>query len=219
MTRWELLREVRAAASDPARIGDVPALKSELAGTRARPAIEAMLDGVRGYHPPLDLAALLAQRPGTFGHEYARFLQANGLHPITMTGRLDPALVARNAFVVRYGIIHDMVHVLTGFDASWPGEVGVWAFVGEQNYSAAFRLNGWLALALALVRCPLQIGRAWACFQAGRALARKAPLLLTLRLEDHLHRDLADVRREWGLAGAGDGYLPLPARATSGSTR
>ena len=46
----------------------------------------------------------------------------------------EAELLARNAFSIRYALIHDMVHVLTGFDASWVGEVGVLAFVGGQNY-------------------------------------------------------------------------------------
>ena len=161
--------------------------------------------------PRLDLDALAAQAPGTFGHEYARFLRLNQLSPITITGNLDPEMVARNAFVVRYGIIHDMVHVLTGFDTSWPGEIGVWAFVGAQNYSTAFRITGWVALLAALVRCPLRLGDAWRAFQRGRALAVKAPLLLTLRLEEHLHRDLEEVRSELNLSGVGSGYLPATA--------
>lgn len=211
MTRWEMIKEIRAAMADPERIGDVPALKSEIGNTRARPEIEAAMADVRGYHPRLDLDALAAQPAGTFGHEYARFLAVNQLSPIVMTGNLDPELVARNAFVVRYGIIHDMVHVLTGFDTSWPGEIGVWSFVGAQNYSTAFRITGVVALLAALVRCPLRLSDAWRSFVRGRALAARAPLLLTLRLEEHLHRDLEAVRAELNLTGAGSGYLPASA--------
>ncbi|MFT5685681.1 MAG: ubiquinone biosynthesis protein COQ4 [Myxococcota bacterium] len=211
MTRLEILREIRAAMSDPDRIGDVPALKSELGGTRARPEIEAKMADVRGYHPRLDLDALAAQPAGTFGHEYARFLQVNGLSPIVMTGNLDPEMVARNAFVVRYGIIHDMVHVLTGFDTSWPGEIGVWSFIGAQGYSTAFRITGVVALLAALVRCPLRLGDAWRAFQRGRELAVSAPLLLTMRLEEQLHRELDAVRAEMNLSDAGNGYLPAIA--------
>ncbi len=211
MTRSQLIREIRAALADPARIGDVPALKSELGGTRARPEIERQLDPVRGYHPRLDLDALAALPAGTFGHEYERFLRTNELQPIVLTGALDPELVARNAFVVRYGIIHDMVHVLTGFDTTWPGEVGVWAFVGAQNWSATFRAGGVAALAIAPLRCPLQLGRAWSCWKRGRAMAKRAPLLITLRLEEWLERDLEEVRAELGLEGAGAGYLPAAA--------
>lgn len=207
MTRWALIQELRAAASDPARVGDVPALKSELGGTRAAPEVEALLDDVRHYRPPLDLDALAALPAGTFGHEYARFLRDNGLSPIVLSGKLDPELVARNAFVVRYGIIHDMVHVLTGFDTSWPGEVGVWAYVGAQGYSRTFRLSALLALFAALVRCPLRLGEAWAAYKKGQEMAARSKLLLTLRLEDALGRDLDDVRAELGLTDGGPGYI------------
>jgi ubiquinone biosynthesis protein COQ4 len=208
MTRMEVFRELRAAMSDPARTGDIPALKSELAGTRASPEIEAKLGDVRGYHPPLDLRALAALPPESFGHAYTRFLAANNLSPITLTGRLDPALIARNAFVVRYGIIHDMVHVLTGFDASWPGEIGVWAFVGAQGYSRTFQLAAWAALLIAPLRCPLRLPEAWRAFQKGRALAKGAPPLLTLRLEEYLPRELDAVRAALSLIDLGPGYLP-----------
>ncbi len=208
MSRIQLIREIRAAMGDPERIGDVPALKSELVGTRARPEVEAKLARVRGYNPTLDIDALAQQPAGTFGHEYARFLHVNGLRPIVMTDNLDPALVARNAFVVRYGIVHDMVHVLTGFDASWPGEIGVWSFVGAQNYSLGFKLAALVALLVAPFRCPLQLGRAWRCFKRGRELGKRAPMLVTMRLEEELDRDLEEVRGELGLSGAGSGYLP-----------
>ena len=201
--RRRLLAELHAAAADPARIGDVPVLKSALSRQRASPAIEALLGPVRGYHPPLDLAALAALPAHTFGAAYARFLQNNGLQPIVLTGRLPAALVADNAFVARYGTIHDMVHALLGFDASWPGEVGVWAFVGAQGYSPMFRLAGVAALLVAPLRCPLQLGRALRCWRAGRAMAKGAQLLLTLRLEERLSDDLHEARRALGIVGAG----------------
>lgn len=203
--RRRLLAELRAAAADPARFGDVPVLKSALSGQRAYPAIEAQLGPVRGYHPPLDLGALSALPPRSFGAAYARFLRENGLQPIVLSGRLPASLVADNAFVARYGTIHDMVHALLGFDASWPGEVGVWAFIGAQGYSLGFRLAGLAALLVAPLRCPLQLGRALRCWRAGRAMAKGAALLLTQRLEERLADDLDDTRRALGIVGAGQG--------------
>jgi ubiquinone biosynthesis protein Coq4 len=208
MTRWQLFREIRAAMADPARIGDVPALKSELTCARARPEIEARLDAVRGDHPVIDLEAAAALPASTFGFQYAQFLHENGLSPIVLTGNLPPDLVARNAFVIRYGAIHDMVHVLTGFDTSWPGEIGVWSFVGAQNYSLGFRITAWVALLVAPFRCPLQLRRAWRCFWRGRALGRQAELLLPLKLEDRFPLDLAQVRAQLRLDGAADEHLP-----------
>ena len=200
MTRWQLLTEIRAAMRSPDRLGDLVVLKSELGRTRAFTAIEDKLDAVRGYHPRLDLAALAALPEDTFGHAYARFMRTHSLDLIEVTGNLPAEMVARNAFNVRYGIIHDMTHVLLGFDVSWPGEVGVWAFIGAQNYSRQFNLAGWLSLFVAPLFSPLRVGEAISAWKRGRALARGAKLLITERLEEQLHRPLAEVRAELGIA-------------------
>ncbi len=199
MRRRDLLGLIVASARDPERIGDVPALKSELMGTRASQHVEALLEPVRGYNPPLDIAALSALPADTFGHRYATFLCANGLSPLVLTGHVPVEVVRRNAFVVRYGIIHDMVHTLTGFDASWPGEVGVWAFIGAQGYSRSFAVAGFMALCVAPLRAPLQLGRCWRAWRKGRQMGQRAQRLLLLRLEDHLASPLDQVREALGI--------------------
>lgn len=208
MTRWQLLSALRAAAKEPERIGDVAVYKAELGRGRAYPEIEAQLDGVRGYMPRVDLEALARLPDGTFGREYARFLEANHLHPIVPTDRVDPAMVARNAFTVRYAIIHDMVHVITGFDTSWPGEAGVWAFMGAQRYSTGFRLASLASLLVAPFRTPLRLRQVWRAWRRGRAMGRRARLLLPLRLEERFEQRLCELRAELGVEGADDGYLP-----------
>lgn len=213
MTRWQLFSELRLAMKDPKRIGDVAVYKAELSGARARPEIEAQLDDVRGYHPHVDLEALARLPDGTFGREYARFLDANQLDPIVPTDRADPAMIARNAFTVRYATIHDMVHVLTGFDTSWPGEAGVWAFVGAQGYSFGFGVAAVVALLVAPFRSPLRLAHAWRCWRRGRAMGKRARRLLMLRLEERFEERLSDLRAELEVQGADDGYLPRALRA------
>lgn len=208
MTRWELISEMRRAMKEPERIGDAAVYKAELGGARAYPEIEARLDGVRGYMPRIDLDALARLPDGTFGREYARFLAANGLHPIVPTDRVDPAMIARNAFTVRYAIIHDMVHVITGFDVTWPGEAGVWAFMGAQRYSTSFRIASILSLLVAPFRTPLRLREVWRAWKRGRAMGLRARLVLAERLEERFAERLCDVRAELGVEGADDGYLP-----------
>jgi len=208
MTRWQLFTQIREALKDPDRIGDVAAYKGELSKARASAEVEAQLDGVRGYRPPVDFDALARMPAGTFGREYARFMEANGLRPIRPTDRIDEDMLARNAFTVRYASIHDMVHVLTGFDASWPGEVGVWAFVGGQRYSRGFSFAAVFALLVAPLRCPLRLGLAWRNFRRGWAMGKRARLILAERLEESLERSLDAVRAELRVEGADDGYLP-----------
>ena len=213
MSTRELLRAIREAQADPARIGDVPVYKGELSGAQARPEVEAQLDAVRGYAPTIDLDALAELPAGTLGREYLRFLQTHALDAITPTGNCDPEMVARNAFTVRYATIHDMVHVLTGFDASWPGEVGVWAFVGGQYYSRGFQVTAVVALLVALVRCPLRLGQAWRNFRRGWAMGKAAKLVLAERLEDHFDRRVELLRAQLGIFGARDEYVPVAALA------
>lgn len=214
MTRWQLLSQFRAAMKDPERLGDAAVYKAELGPRiRARPEIEAQLDDVRGYHPRVDLQALTRLPDGTFGREYARFLEVNGLNPIVPTPRVDPELVARNAFTVRYATIHDMVHVLTGFDTTWAGEAGVWAFIGAQRYSLGFDIASVMALLVAPLYSPLRLRQVWRSWRRGRAMGKRARLLLTLRLEERLSQHLRDVRAELGIEGADDGYLPRSLRA------
>jgi ubiquinone biosynthesis protein COQ4 len=163
--------------------------------------------------PRVDLEALARLPDGTFGREYARFLAANRLHPIVPTDRVDRELITRNAFTVRYAIIHDMVHVITGFDTSWPGEAGVWAFIGAQRYSTTFRIASIMALVVAPFRTPLRVREAWRCWQRGRAMGRRARLVLTERLEERFEQRLSELRAELRVEGADDGYLPRALRA------
>ncbi len=186
MTRWQVFRELLSATRDPARLGDVAVLKSELGGQKAAPHIEALLDPVRGFHPRVDVEHLRSLPEGTFGRAYARFLDDNHLSPFQPSHTL-PA---------------DMVHVLLGFDATWAGEAGVWAFVGQQGYSAMFRVASVASLLVAPLRSPLRLPAVWQAWNRGRALARGAELLVTQRLEDHLERPLHDVRQDLGLAVA-----------------
>jgi len=217
MTRWELIQEIRVAIEDPDRAGDVAAYKAELTGGRASPEVEAQLSAVRGYRPAVDFEALTRLPEGTFGREYARFMQANHLRPIVPTDRVDPELLARNAFTVRYAVVHDMVHVLTGFDTSWPGEVGVWAFVGGQGYSLGFRVAAVMSLVVAPFRCPLRLGEAWRNFRRGWAMGKRARLVIAERLEERFEQRLTEVRAELGVQGAGAGYLPRSAVALASS--
>jgi ubiquinone biosynthesis protein Coq4 len=214
MTRWEAFKKLLEVAKDPNRIGEVPIYKSEIGRVRAAPHIEDQLDDVRAYFPHIDLGRLRALPDGAFGREYARFLDANGLSPFVVPDDMDPDLLARNAFNARYGVVHDMFHVLTGFDATPAGEAGVWAFVGAQGYSRTFTAASLAALLLHNLLAPLwvllrpgQWLRGVPLWFRGRRMGKRAKLLLPLRLEDRFGDDLASLRVELGIAEPGPGYL------------
>ncbi|MFN7145151.1 MAG: Coq4 family protein, partial [Myxococcota bacterium] len=160
MPLFETVRRLRdiLARRDTLALGDFAVLKTDLAGVDVRPALRPLLEPVRGWLPPIDLDALAALPPNTFGHAYARFMRANGLAPFTVTDAIDPAMRRRNAFGIRYATTHDMFHVLLDYGASWPGEMGVLAFAIGQGYTRSQLLGGVLAWLIYPFRCRFALG-------------------------------------------------------------
>jgi ubiquinone biosynthesis protein Coq4 len=196
MTKLETFRRLRQVQGDTRRIGDFALYKSELVGARARPEVEARLAALPTPFPEVDLEALGALERGTLGREYVEFLHANELDAFRISEDMDPALVRRNVFTARYSLLHDVFHVLTGFDTSWAGELGVWAFVAGQRYTAAH----WVAVILAClvypILAPRQIPRLWRNLWLGRRMGRRAASLLTTELETMWDRPVVQLRRE-----------------------
>jgi ubiquinone biosynthesis protein Coq4 len=195
----QLMKAVRMArAGGP--LGDLAILKADAFDVRAAPEAEARLEAVRGYLPRIDLAALRSLPDGTLGREYARMLDNGGLSPFTVSEGFDPEVLRRNAFAARYAVTHDMFHVLTGFDTSWAGEMGVLAFAAAQGYT---RMQRWVGLPLAALLYPMFSPRnTFAIFRAlrrGWRMGKRARFLLGVRLEEHFGRPVAELRAELGL--------------------
>lgn len=204
------LRRIRAllARGGEVPIGDLAVLKTDMTGVDVRPALRPLLEPVRGWLPAIDLDALAALPPNTFGHAYARFMRENGLDPFVVTDAIDAEMRRRNAFGIRYATTHDMFHVLLDYGASWPGEMGVLAFAIGQSYTRAQVLGGVLAWLVYPWRCGFAFGALWRAWRRGLDLGRRAPFLLGVRLEDRFGDDLAAVRRD----------LSLDAPPAAGST-
>lgn len=189
----QLWRAFQLYRSGSFLLGDFAILKADAMGATASPEVEAQLAAVRGWMPRIDLAALRALPDGTFGREYARHMDHNGLAPFEVSPGLEDE-VRRNTFVVRYALTHDIFHLLLGFDTSWAGELGVLAFAAAQRYSGHLSLSLTIARVLYRLRDP----RHWrAIGQAGRrgwAMGERAPFLLGVRFEEQWDRPLHEVR-------------------------
>jgi ubiquinone biosynthesis protein COQ4 len=202
MTKRELFRELLRAKRDPARIGDMAVLKSELLGYRARPDLDAKLRAMAEPCPEVDLDGLGHLPRGTLGREYAELLAANRLSPFRLTAALDPGVRERQVFTSRYLLLHDVFHVLTGFDTSWAGEIGVWSFVAAQRYAPMHRIAVVLASLLYPLFAPLQIARIWRNRRLGREMGRAAASLIEVPLETMWDRPVDEIRRELGIVPA-----------------
>lgn len=211
MRFFQNIRRIRAFMAEDidAHIGDIALLKMDSVGLDIRPSLRAHLDPVRGWAPRLDLPALRALPPNTFGRAYADFIDRHKLAPIVLTSAIDAETLARNAYGLRYATTHDMFHVLLGFAPDTVGEMGVLAFTCGQGFHRVL----WLQALFAWLIYPFQSGfklralrDAW---RRGYAIGQRAPLLLGLRLEDRFEADLGALRAELHLAD------PEPARAAA----
>lgn len=209
------------ALADPSR-GDMVALLGELT---APPALRRMRDNMarsaegrailaerpRIRESSVDINALLAGPQNTFGAAYARYMRRHGFTPDerhevscvdgdTPDGELSYVLQ-------RYREVHDMWHVLSGLPPSVLGEAAVkWLEMAVTGLPMTA-----LAAFAAPVRMPPSQVRAYFSIYvpwASRVGASALPLM-SVRYEDLMHRDLAEVR-------AALHFKPAPADGPAG---
>jgi ubiquinone biosynthesis protein COQ4 len=200
MTKLQTILELRRALSESGRLGDVAVLKADLFGaTRLRPDLQAQLADAVAPAADVDLEALRRLPQGSLGRSYAELLDRNDLEPFRLTDQVPREVIDRQLFVARYGLVHDIFHVLTGFDTSWAGELGVWAFVAGQRYARTHWVAVILACLLYPILAPRQIPRLWRNLRAGLAMGRRARALIVVPFEKLWACEVTVLRRELGI--------------------
>lgn len=110
---------------------DSPAFEQAVADMQQVPEVAAII-AERYIAPPHDVAALRQLPPDSLGYAYASNLQQAGFDVIVA----DVPITSNVRYVeYRWQQTHDIWHVVTGFDPSPIGEMGLQAF-----YLAQFRL-------------------------------------------------------------------------------
>jgi ubiquinone biosynthesis protein COQ4 len=156
-----------------------------------------------------DRARMLAHREDSFGRAYLAFAQRNGFAIDGLLTSRDRALGEANAeldpergwLFSRLNLMHDLWHVLTGYETDPAGEAALLAFSVGQGL--ANRTVQVLLLA-AMVTGPKGDGFAFQRFvlQAFRRGRRAGPLLAQ-RYENLLSRPLEQVRRDLAIEPLG----------------
>jgi ubiquinone biosynthesis protein COQ4 len=187
-----------AAYKKSNNLGDFAILKSDLLGAKLEPKLASKLQQVVGYHPYIDLKELSKYPEGTFGREYANYMQTNNLNPFNISSELEE-IAKRNVFALRYVATHDIFHLLLGFDTSYAGEIGVYAFAAAQNYSKSLKVSLWLAKLLYPLLAPQQRQKIFDNVKKGIELGKKAEFLLGFRFEEHWTEPIDDLRIRLGL--------------------
>jgi ubiquinone biosynthesis protein Coq4 len=186
------------------RVGDKEALEGFDAMSLANPVAQEMLKS-RYLSPTPDRSFLGSLPDGSLGREFERYLADNGL---------DANLLRESAFIEAHrergeeagylaerGFqLHDVFHVLTGYDTTPLGEVRVVSFTVAQTpapYPAMIIASR--PLQMVLYR-PELLPAVMDAITEGWALGRRAKPLIGVHWEEYWDRPLAELRKEHDLA-------------------
>ncbi len=126
-----VFQEMRRAYADK-RLGDLAVLKLEIIDFKLHPRAQKAIEGKTFSLENYDLAILDACPAGSLGKTYAEHMRRYGLKPFDISPAYQD-LARQHAQGVRYIKTHDLFHVLTGFDTSLAGEIGVLYFTAAQK--------------------------------------------------------------------------------------
>lgn len=163
---------------------------------RRDPACAALIDE-RWIPPTHDLAQLAALPEGSLGQVYAASLARLGYDPNLHAG-MEPL---NDAFYVelRLSQTHDLWHVVTGFDTSVIGEIGLQAFhLSQFPYPLASTLTA-QALLTTTVLEPGQLPSLVEAIRVGLQMGQEAKPLFAQRWEEGWGKPLQQWRDELGL--------------------
>ena len=164
----------------------------------ANPAASALL-AERYLSPVPDMDELGALAPGTLGKEFAEHIEANGLDVNKLResafidahakGGEDQGYLAERGFQ-----LHDLFHVLTGYDTTPLGEVKVVSFTSAQIASPyPMMIMTTRPLQMALYD-PNLLPYVMDAVTEGWHLGRVADQLIGVKWEEHWEKPLDDLR-------------------------
>ncbi len=204
----KLLQFWKAFRDPDTPLGDMAILKAEAFGVEIPPGIQKRLEPVRSFFPPLHRDTLRTLPTGTLGREVVRQLDDNGFQPFTVSENLRPR-VLDHTYLVRYMISHDFIHVLTGFDTTDAGEIGVLAFTVAQGFAPKGAVQEAVARVVYPLRSPRQIKAIRHNRKLGHELGRNATFLLNIRFEDLFEERVVDLRKQFNIPEpAHSGIMP-----------
>lgn len=190
---WRDLRAFIHLTREGRYIGDAVILKSQFGRFDANPELKSHFEKQNFRLPDFGDVEFDRMPEATLGRAYADFMRRYQLKPFLFSGRYQDRVRA-HFLPIYYATVHDLIHVITGFDASLAGEAGVWGVMAGQRISPqadrALRMARWL-FPLASPRQTVAIQRA---ALEGEALGRAAAPLLTLDFAAELTSPLKELR-------------------------
>lgn len=147
---------------------------------------------------PYNIGNLLALPKGTLGYEFAYHMKENQLSPefYTYTDAVTPMRYLRNRLLKT----HDIIHVMTRFDTSEDGEVGVQAFYLAQYASPVplAILGGGLINLIVTDRVSFAKDRMDKIVR-GYEMGKQAKNMLFVKWEQYFGKNIDEIRSEFNL--------------------
>ncbi len=155
---------------------------------------------------------------GSLGDACDAFRRANGLKPINAS--FAAAANAAEKLAIRRLLLHDGLHVLLGFKADWPGQLGVFSFVAAQRYCPQFEWSARTLGQLYMTAAPWLREDLGDAEHRGRQLALSAPRLLSMPIEEEWGASLIALQVRWNIKSARSlGAIDWDGRATPSNRR
>jgi ubiquinone biosynthesis protein COQ4 len=163
------------------------------------------------FSEPLDLDTLGRLPAGSVGRAYHDFIVLNGLEKniainyrqfhdsLARSGQLDRMPEELRYAIIRGFQIHDLLHVMTGYEATSRGEIALQAFCLAQLRFPYFGM--WMSVVTTRMTFldPDSIVPIMDAITDGWTFGRAARNIQVLKLEQMIERPLSEVRQEYGL--------------------
>lgn len=191
------LKELRLAFKE-GRMGDVAVIKLDLFGFRLHPSAQRQLQGKTFSVEDDDLQALAKLPKGSLGQVYAHHMKLYDLKPFLISPEYK-ALAQKHSQGIRYIKTHDIFHVLTGFDTSLAGEIGVLYFTFAQKMYKFQAIAAVIALIFYPIIAPHKTAGIIHAAKKGWKMGKKATILLSVKFEELWSVPIEEVRRDLGI--------------------
>ncbi len=179
--------------------GDLAGLKVVLSSPQEDKILQVIVRKViLKIGPDYNVEQLLQFPAGSLGKEYGLFLKRNRITPIQFSGKYSD-LFDLYPVSIRYIQVHDIFHVLLGFETSILGELGVYSYIQQKNYSSSLNLAFQTGKMIAFMRHPLNPKRVQKAIDEGQKKALHSQELLTVPWENHFEEPLTNLREQYGL--------------------
>lgn len=142
--------------------------------------------------PQIDLQKLAQLPENTFGYAYAKHMLKNQLDPNFIYEFQTKSVLSY--LWARAKHVHDIGHLLTGFDTSLNGEISLKGFELSQYMSPSTAATTAAGLVSLSILMPEQIESHFESFMKGYRLGKEFPLLMGIRWDTEWETDYASLR-------------------------